>query len=71
MSTSIKTQYFWGTEWRNEQGQRHREDGPAIDYEDDEKEWYINGKRHRLVGPAVIWEAYKSWWVNDHCVKIY
>lgn len=25
----------------------HREDGPAIEYPDGCKEWFINGKRHR------------------------
>ena len=44
----------------NQQGQRHREDGPAdIWYYNNESirsEWYyINGRKHREDGPAVIW----------------
>jgi hypothetical protein len=31
--------------WRNEVGQYHREDGPAREYADGTKEWYINDKR--------------------------
>jgi len=30
----------------------HRLDGPAIEYSDGDKEWYIEGKLHRLDGPA-------------------
>jgi len=33
---------------------RHREDGPALEYEDGYKAWYSNGKLHREDGPAVI-----------------
>ncbi len=44
---------------------RHREDGPAIEYADGDKAWYLNGKRHREDGPAVEYECgYKSWWLN-------
>jgi hypothetical protein len=39
-------------EYRNEQGQLHREDGPAIVYKDG-KYYYINGLLHREDGPAV------------------
>ena len=30
----------------NKQGELHRTDGPAIEYADGSKEWYLNGKRH-------------------------
>jgi hypothetical protein len=33
--------------------QRHREDGPAIEWADGSKEWYRDGHRHREDGPAV------------------
>ena len=39
--------------WRNENGQYHREDGPALEYTDGRRCWYINGKRYREDGPAV------------------
>ena len=51
--------------WYNEQGKRHREDGPAIVYPDGSKQWYLNGKRHREDGPA--YEGFtgsKSWYLN-------
>jgi hypothetical protein len=30
--------------WTNSEGEYHREDGPAIEYADGDKYWYINGK---------------------------
>jgi len=41
------------TQWRNEKGQLHRLDGPAIEWANGAKTWYQNGQRHRLDGPAV------------------
>ena len=31
--------------WHNSKEQWHREDGPAIEYKNGTKHWYINGKR--------------------------
>ena len=52
------------TEWFNLNGQRHRFDGPAIEYQDDSpsKFWYINGQRHREDGPAVECADGDKWW---------
>jgi len=51
--------------WLNFQGQYHREDGPAKEYTDGYKAWFINGKRHREDGPAVIWrDGTKEWFIN-------
>ena len=43
----------------------HREDGPAVEYSDGDKAWYVNGVRHRLDGPAFE-NSYgaKQWYVN-------
>ena len=44
----------------------HREDGPAVEWDDGSKSWYIYGKRHRLDGPAVEYATgYKAWYIND------
>lgn len=32
----------------------HRENGPAVEYEDGSEEWYLEGKLHRVDGPAII-----------------
>ncbi len=64
--TSIKKEYSDRVEYLNESGQYHREDGPAIEYNDGHKSWYINGKRHREDGPAVEWnDGYKRWYLNN------
>lgn len=31
----------------------HREDGPAIEWSNGDKEWWLNGNRHREDGPAI------------------
>ena len=44
---------------------RHREDGPAIEWCDGTKSWWINGKLHREDGPAIEWcDGNKTWWIN-------
>ena len=53
------------TEWRNEAGELHRLDGPAVEYAGGTKEWWVNDKFHRLGGPAIEWsDGNKEWWVN-------
>ena len=43
----------------------HREDGPAIEYANGSKVWYLDGKRHREDGPAVEGSSrYKAWYLN-------
>jgi hypothetical protein len=46
----------------------HREDGPAIECVDGDKEWYLNGKRHREDGPAIeCANGDKAWYLNGQC----
>ena len=67
----MKTQYIL----KNEDGtfyysdkkmtMRHREDGPAVEYPDGTKYWYLNGKPHREDGPAVEYaNGTKYWYLN-------
>ena len=43
----------------------HREDGPAIEWQDGSKFWAINGTNHREDGPAIEWSnGDKSWYIN-------
>lgn len=50
--------------WR-ENGELHREDGPAIVYPDGLRIWYRHGKRHRVDGPAFDDpRGRKEWWVD-------
>lgn len=39
--------------WFNEQGQHHREDGPAVIRKNGDQEWFMHGDHHREDGPAV------------------
>jgi hypothetical protein len=43
----------------------HREDGPAVEYPDGDKSWYINGKRHREDGPAAEYANVGKFWYVD------
>lgn len=52
-------------EWRNAQGQLHRTDGPAFEYNDGSKNWYVNGELHRDNNlPAVEYASGgKAWYL--------
>lgn len=53
------------TYWRNEDGQLHREDGPAVEYVNGHKSWWVEGEKHRTDGPAIEWaNGTKQWLVN-------
>jgi hypothetical protein len=56
---------YGSKQWRNDKGQFHREDGPAIEYKDGSKAWWINGYLHREDGPAYEGsDGYKEWCIN-------
>ncbi len=47
-------------------GELHREDGPAIEYENGTKVWFLNGKYHREDGPVIEHpDGEKRWYLND------
>ena len=65
----MKTQYIKITEDGDkyyhsdeEMSIRHREDGPAIEWTNGDKEWYINNKQHREDGPAIEWTNGNTYW---------
>ena len=46
-------------------GQRHRTDGPAVQWYDGSKEWYLNDELHRTDGPAIEdADGSKYWCLN-------
>jgi hypothetical protein len=46
-------------------GERHREDGPAVEWANGHKSWWLNGKHHREDGPAIEWaNGDKFWYLN-------
>ena len=45
---------------------QHREDGPAAEYKNGDKEWFICGGKHREGAPAVEYaDGGKEWWLDD------
>jgi len=43
----------------------HRLDGPAIEYSNGRKSWYVDGQLHRLDGPAIEYtNGHKAWCVD-------
>lgn len=55
---------------RNLNGVLHNEDGPAIEYNNGHRAWYINGKRHRLDGPAIEYlNGSMEWYINGKYVN--
>ena len=51
--------------WYNENGQLHREDGPAVEYADGGRQWYLNDQLHREDGPAIEWaNGTVEWWLH-------
>jgi hypothetical protein len=44
----------------------HRTDGPAIEYANGDKSWWVTGKLHRIDGPAIDYaDGRKSWYLNN------
>jgi len=51
-------------------GERHREDGPAIEWADGNKYWCLNGYLHREDGPAIEFASGdKDWYLNGKCLS--
>lgn len=43
----------------------HREDGPASNWPNGDREWWFNGKLHRIDGPAIEnANGSKEWFLN-------
>jgi len=59
------------TEWFNEIGKWHREDGPAVAFKNGRGFWYVNGKPHRLDGPAIEYAdgSVEYWIEGKHLTK--
>ena len=54
-----------GTRMWRQNGQLHREDGPAVEYPGGSREWWINDQLHREDGPAVEYRnGRREWWIR-------
>lgn len=54
-----------------EDGFCHRENGPAVLWQDGLEEWWREGKQHRTDGPAIKWENERNdkmeeWWIEGN-----
>jgi len=58
----IEIDNFGNKLWRNKDGEFHRLDGPAVEFADGDKQWWIKGNLHRSDGPAIELGSYKAWW---------
>ena len=66
---STKNVFHDRTVWRNENGEVHREDGPAVEYVNGPKWWYKNGLIHRVDGPAIEYDdGTVRWALNGSCI---
>jgi hypothetical protein len=62
------------TEYRDEQGNFHREDDPAIEYGTGSMEYWVNGQRHREDGPALEYtDGKKEYYLHGkkYCAFVY
>ena len=51
--------------WVNSNGDLHRLDGPAAEWANGTKEWFLNGVLHRVDGPAIEYlDGQKDWFIN-------
>ena len=58
-------------EHRNEKGELHCTDGPAVVHADGSCAWYLNGKLHCVDGPAVEYgNGYREWWVDGKIHRV-
>jgi hypothetical protein len=62
---TITVDEFGARSWRNAQGKLHRTGGPAVEWADGHRSWYVNGQLHRVDGPAVEFGAdHRYWYMN-------
>jgi hypothetical protein len=65
MKFKLTTDKYGDKRWRLPSGDLHREDGPACEYVNGSRHWYINGKHHREDGPAIeLRNGTKYWYLN-------
>ena len=53
------------TKWYNSKDELHRVGGPAIEWDDGEKNWYKEGKYHRVDGPAIENANGSKFWYKE------
>ncbi|MBF0572116.1 MAG: hypothetical protein HQL12_09660, partial [Candidatus Omnitrophica bacterium] len=66
MPRVIHNRYYYSDgsilDHRNHEKVLHRTDGPAIEYANGNKYWYLQSRYHRTDGPAVELANGDKWW---------
>lgn len=64
-TTSRRVRFVGYTIWLDDDDRRHRDDGPAMEFDDGSKVWYKHGVHHRIDGPAISYSTgEKVWLIN-------
>jgi hypothetical protein len=60
-----ETDQYGNRYWYNSQGQLHRKDGPACEYSNGTRAWWVADQRHREQGPAIERaDGSRAWYVR-------
>jgi len=66
MESKLTTDKSGNKVWKLPNGDKHREDGPALETKSGSKHWFLDDKRHREDGPAREYPGgYKEWFLDD------
>jgi hypothetical protein len=66
MKSKLVIDILGNKEWKLSNGRFHRENSPAVEWNNGSKEWWLNGLRHREDGPAIeYYNGSESWWINS------
>jgi len=69
--TKVEENHHGTKRYYNDKEQLHRLDGPAVEFKDGTKYWYINGNNHRNIDPSNQWQyRIKYWCFKDKAHRI-
>jgi len=61
--SKVEVNDFGTKRYFNDEGKRHRLDGPAFEGSDGSKFWYINGNYHRNIDPSDEFSDGRKYWL--------
>jgi len=56
--------------WKNNKGQYHRINGPALEKSNGSKYWIQNGRHHREGGPAIVSDNGRFWYLDGELHRV-
>lgn len=62
--------FWYYVESEGKEGYLHRDDGPAVELTNGDKEWWVSGVLHRLDGPAIETEDEQEWWYKGTQIDV-